>query len=144
VLQSHWKFTDHVDSNILMAVFRVRSLALLNINKDLTYDVIPVIIVATGQCSTAIILTCCPLLRPLFEKIVPKRLTLIRSSRHRGARPGSVRDPASIRVTRTIDVLPETSTLRIQNSCHDGFEDPDGPKFEVARPQHRNSPCPWV
>jgi hypothetical protein len=87
-----------------MAVFRIISLVYLDFHGDLIYDVIPAMIWVDAQVSTAIILTCCPLLRPLFEKVIPKKLT----------RTGTQwsQKPVSINVRTEIAVHPETSAPR--------------------------------
>lgn len=118
-----------------MAVFRIISTAALDFQGDLTYDVIPAMIWGLAQVSTAVILACCPLLRPLFEKMVPKRLTRIATNRtHRRTEP--------IRIITNIAVHPDTSTPRTQTVQADAFLRPVGPVFEVspsAPPKRRKS-----
>lgn len=118
-----------------MAVFRVVSLVDLDFHGDLTYDVIHAMIWGLAQISTALILTCCPLLRPLFEKLVPKRLTRIRTSRQK-AEP--------IRIITNIAVLPETAGPPVTARPADPFAPVAGPVFEVEPPvtRRRRKSCP--
>lgn len=120
-----------------MAVFRIISTAALDFQGDLTYDVIPAMIWGLAQVSTAVILACCPLLRPLFEKMVPKRLTRIATNRQYTARS----EP--IRIITNIAVHPDTSGPRTQAAQADDFLSPAGPVFEVAplTPTKRRKSC---
>jgi hypothetical protein len=48
---------------------------------DVTYGIGTTLIWAIAQISTGIIVACCPYLRPLFEKLLPKRLTQVSKSK---------------------------------------------------------------
>jgi len=117
-------------SNILVAIFRILTLANSDYMCDLPYTGVPTILSAFTQISTAIILACLPLLRPFFEKLVPKRLTRIGTRSYTSRSHGSNK----IHVTTRIDVhedshLPHTDT----NVFHEGDFEPWGPKFVVEQ-----------
>ena len=130
------------NSNIVMAIFRISSLMVLSFHGDLTYDAVPTMIWAVAQTSTAIMLACCPLLRPVFERLMPARLTRIvvarplnigssRAKSSLGLRTNP--KPTSIRVTTRIDIHTESSRPRRQSCFHDKFQEQRGPTFEVER-----------
>ncbi|KAF2659399.1 hypothetical protein K491DRAFT_194432 [Lophiostoma macrostomum CBS 122681] len=100
--------------NVIIAVFRISSVAALDYHGDILYDAVPAVIWAVAELSTAIALACCPLLRPLFEKMVPRRLTHIASGRYR-----TKNDASSIRVTTRIQVHPHSSRPRSPSGMRD-------------------------
>ncbi|KAF2740895.1 hypothetical protein EJ04DRAFT_423306, partial [Polyplosphaeria fusca] len=111
--------------NIVMGALRMWSqLSTVN-DGDPTYDALPDLIWALATLSTAIMVACCPLLRPLFEKCIPTRLTHI----HLIKRPSHA--PA-ISVTTRIDVFLHTSQPRIESS-EDEHHENEGPTFEVRQ-----------
>ncbi|KAH7122399.1 hypothetical protein B0J11DRAFT_437315 [Dendryphion nanum] len=119
--------------NIVIAVFRITSLLSVAFRGDITYDVVPAMVWAVAQVSTAITLTCCLLLRPFFEKLVPQRLVRL-------AIVKPVPKPASIRVTTRIQVHGDTSQPRRQSCTHDGLQEREGPTFEIT-PGRSGSNC---
>ncbi|KAF2116503.1 hypothetical protein BDV96DRAFT_27547 [Lophiotrema nucula] len=141
--------------NILMAIFRINSLMAVTFGGDITYDVVPAIIWAIAQLSIAIIVACCPLLRPVFEKMIPTRLTKILPVPGAKARPSAIARPATsstfrvpatptmttvqvppstIRATTRIDVLPHTSRPISRTGCfHDSLQESEGPVVEITR-----------
>ncbi|KAF2447308.1 hypothetical protein P171DRAFT_334333, partial [Karstenula rhodostoma CBS 690.94] len=64
--------------NILVAVFRIISIVQVDFRGDMTDDLAAAMAWIYAQLSTAIILACCPQLRPTFEKTIPRRFTRIR------------------------------------------------------------------
>ncbi|KAL5376136.1 hypothetical protein DPSP01_010728 [Paraphaeosphaeria sporulosa] len=88
-----------------------------------------------AQLSTAIILACCPLLRPVFEKMIPRQLTRIRRNTSMSSQNTSQR----IQKTTNILVHPnstETRSRPLGIIIHDDANvEPIGPKFEVERSQ---------
>ncbi|KAF2689526.1 hypothetical protein K458DRAFT_384164 [Lentithecium fluviatile CBS 122367] len=137
--------------NILVATFWITSLYYVEYSGDVTYDTMPAAIWAFSQVSTAILLACCPLLRPVFEKLVPARLTRVRTpSVVRPARRISVRNVSNIRVTTRIDVHNNSSRPHdgYRGCFHDGHAEPYGPTFDVEMGEKFESrsascsPCP--
>ncbi|KAF2257321.1 hypothetical protein BU26DRAFT_474145 [Trematosphaeria pertusa] len=129
--------------NVIIAAFRITSSTWVDFRGDFTYDAAPSMIWCFAQASTAIILACCPLLRPVFEKLIPARLTRVSSSSSKNGQ-ASMRLPKSIRMTRQIEVH-DDSAQRHETGCfHDGQMEPWGPTFEV-QPRRRASrlsiPC---
>jgi hypothetical protein len=124
--------TDVPCSNILVAFFRIFSIVRVDFRGSMTDRLDTAMICIYAQLSTAIVLTCCPLLRPVFEKMVPRRFTRIRrkSSLHRQS------TSAKIQKTTKILVHPASGELRSQprGIIHDGaYVEPMAPKFEVER-----------
>jgi hypothetical protein len=118
------------DSNIVVDVFRITSLLRIEYEGGLTSNasMSPAIIWAYAQISTAIILACCPLLRPVFERLTSK-LPWIRTPTSE-----SVEVLPSIRVTTRIDVHEDSSTppmIKGYMDPHEGFKWPEGPSVEV-------------
>ncbi|KAF1977750.1 hypothetical protein BU23DRAFT_452032, partial [Bimuria novae-zelandiae CBS 107.79] len=116
--------------NLLTAVSRIVSVAKLNVHGDLTYGLDEAIIWMYAQLSTAIILACCPLLRPFFEKLVPQRLTRIRVRNASTARTGS-------KIQRTTRILVHSDSSEARSEpAHTMFirssSGPEaGPSFHV-------------
>jgi hypothetical protein len=124
--------TNVPSSNILVAVFRIVSIVRVDVSRDMTARLATAMICIYAQLSTAIVLACCPLLRPVFEKMIPRRLTRIR--RRSSLHPQST--PAKIQRTTEILVHPASSELRSHplGMIQDGtYIDPIAPKFEVDR-----------
>ncbi|KAF2635007.1 hypothetical protein P280DRAFT_412354 [Massarina eburnea CBS 473.64] len=120
--------------NILVAVFRITSLLYVEYHGDLIHDIFPALVRAYMQTSTAIVLACCPLMRPVFEKLIPTKLTRIGTPPLRTNRLQSVRVTPMIRVTTRIDVHNDSSpTPIISGSLHAANQEPYGPVFEVQR-----------
>ncbi|KAF2263398.1 hypothetical protein CC78DRAFT_534010 [Lojkania enalia] len=110
-------------SNIIMEIFRIKSLLRDKFIENITYDAANTLLWAVARLSTAIIVACCPLLRPLFEKLVPKRLTRIASHAiPQKKHPG-------IRVTTRIEV--HNGAPRIQTYSHQHLQETDRPTFDV-------------
>ncbi|KAF2745886.1 hypothetical protein M011DRAFT_405696 [Sporormia fimetaria CBS 119925] len=114
---------------LIMGILHSISLRYFDHRHDITYDLVPTIIWATARQSTAIIVTCCPLLRPLFEKLLPRGLTRITRKSFSTAR--------KIHVTESVAVHPGSSTPLRHESFHDGFQEAVGPSFEVEKPEKR-------
>lgn len=94
--------------NIIVATARIINFVRLPFNTDLTYEVAEAIIWANAQQSTAIIVTCCPLLRPLYDKLVGRRLTRINTTPIRRATPLRLRP---IRAQPTAPTQPQAQPL---------------------------------
>ncbi|PSN69061.1 hypothetical protein BS50DRAFT_632876 [Corynespora cassiicola Philippines] len=120
--------------NMLTGTFRITSLIAVEYNGALGYNPLPAMLWAVAQVSTAIILACCPLLRPLFERCIPLRL----------ARPATttiiITTPTTttICVTTRIEIHDDSGTPRTLYSFNDGLRDDQGsvshgPTFEVER-----------
>ena len=133
--------TNIARSNLLVAVFRIISIAHVDFRGDMTVHLAAAMTWIYVQLSTAIILACCPLLRPVFEKMIPKRLTRIRRST---SRPISRAPTARIRRTTRILVHSDSSEPRSQPSdvFHDDAHEPIGPTFEVAQSEPVSSRRP--
>ncbi|CAG5155426.1 uncharacterized protein ALTATR162_LOCUS3656 [Alternaria atra] len=67
--------------NIFIGGFRVDSLADVAYQGDVTYGIGTTLMWAIAQISTGIIVACCPHLRPLFECMLPHRLTHLTTGR---------------------------------------------------------------
>ncbi|KAK7180060.1 hypothetical protein PSPO01_13854 [Paraphaeosphaeria sporulosa] len=122
-------------ANILVAVFRIISIVRVNFRGDMTDDLAAAMAWMYAQLSTAIILACCPLLRPVFEKMIPRQLTRIRRNTSMSSQNTSQR----IQKTTNILVHPnstETRSRPLGIIIHDDANvEPIGPKFEVERSQ---------
>lgn len=115
-----------------MAAFRIASLLYVEYHGDLTFDILPAAIWAYAQIATAIMLACCPLLRPVFEKMIPKSLTRIGTPTVSAPTHSRWAQAPAIRVTTRIVVYDDsTSPPNIRGSLHDGNMEPYGPVFEV-------------
>lgn len=124
--EPNW-LADSAHSNIVIGISRITALADLSFTSDITYDVVSTMIWDMAQVSTAMILACCPLLRPVFERLIPKGLTRM------ATKITAHRKSSSIRVTTRIDVRPASIKPRLQSGFHDGFQETEGPTFEVER-----------
>lgn len=113
-----------------------------------------------AQISTSIIVACCPYLRPLFEKIMPRRLIRLSSLRpvsvarsQEDPEKNSVDDATprqdshqagqgrsrtnSITVTTTIEVHPSAPSPSFKPMFHDGHEESWTQTVKVeAKPEH--------
>lgn len=79
------------------------------------------------QLCTAIMLACCPLMRPMFDKLVGKLSAKLTTKTTRNE-PGAI-----VRMTR-IEVSPASSRPNVQNGgFNDRFQEAEGPTFEVER-----------
>ncbi|KAF1938906.1 hypothetical protein EJ02DRAFT_446549 [Clathrospora elynae] len=132
--------------NIIIGGLRVNSLADVTYQDDVTFGIGTTLIWAITQISTGIIVACCPHLRPLFERILPRRLTHISSWRSRSRTtysrtPQSSQAPqpepgrqGSITVTTDIAVENSSCTLPLPvASFHDGQHEPWAPTFDVEK-----------
>ena len=119
------RITYIVHSNIVIGCSRILFLARLSLHGDVTYNAASYMVWDMAQVSTAMILACCPLLRPVFEKMLPARLTRIAAKlKHKNS--------ASIRVTTRIRVDQASSRPQEQGGgFHDGLQEAKGPTFEV-------------
>ncbi|KAF2798922.1 hypothetical protein K505DRAFT_87850 [Melanomma pulvis-pyrius CBS 109.77] len=134
ILCEDWSFVHEPNwlanrshSNTAFGISRITAFADLSLAGDITYDAASIIIWDMAQVSTAIILACCLLLRPVFERFILKGSTRI-ATKIRVHRKSS-----SIRVTTRIDVHPASIKPRLQSGFHDGFQEAESPTFEVER-----------
>jgi hypothetical protein len=122
---------------------------------------------AIAQISTGIIVACCPHLRPIFEKILPHRLTRLSTRKSKNALRASeltqtsgltlgppekeLSRNASITVTTDIAVQGTGPLPATPVEFHDGKVESWGPTFDVERgPANRlrllttccGDPCP--
>ncbi|ORX96022.1 hypothetical protein BCR34DRAFT_549469 [Clohesyomyces aquaticus] len=117
--------------NLIVGLLRVKDQGFLAFRNRMMDDVVPVIIWPIARTrelivtSTAIILACCPLLRPLFEKLIPKSLTSLASPLKK-----SRQDQSTIRVTTRIDVSNRPSRAIIHR---DNWDEIRCPTFDVER-----------
>lgn len=99
-----------------------------DISGDVTDDAVERTIWTHAQISTAVMLACCPLLCPIFEKMVPKQLfRMPRGSNGRSTRA------AAIQGTTRIDVHHTSSQPSSHSYCcsHDGTNEVADPAFMV-------------
>jgi hypothetical protein len=110
---------------IVIGAIRVANIAEFVPGGDLTYSLPTQLLLNLTQMSVGIVVACLPHMRPVFEKIIPRRFTRIsgNSSGGKGPTPGT----RSISATTTIEVsdtLPyyiwsaPTSHLAFCNSTH--------------------------
>ncbi|XPS72392.1 hypothetical protein M3J09_004557 [Ascochyta lentis] len=122
---------------IVIGACRITVTAKTSLGGQWTHDVGIKLLWALAQMSTEIIVACLPILRPVFEKIIPRRFTRIHihSSNHIGTGGPSTSRPNSITVTTRLEVgkVVPFPTLPVQ--FHDGHQELWGPTFEVARSQ---------
>lgn len=133
----HATKTNILCSNILVAVFRIISIVRVDFRGDMTDDLAAAMTWIYAQLSTAIILACCPLLRPVFEKMIPRRFTSIRRTT---SLPNQKKFTTAPKIQKTTDILvyPNSTEVRSQplGIIHeDAHIEPMGPKFEVERSQ---------
>jgi hypothetical protein len=130
---------------------------------DITWGIGTTLTWAIAQISTGIIVACCLYLRSLFERLLPKKLTRVSTSRstpqpapHQdleklslvggdlsqesqqttGMSPTRTRND-SITVTTTIEVHPRALSPDIKPVFHDGHRAPWAPTVRVeAKPKH--------
>lgn len=130
------RFAKPTYSNIVIGAFRITSLFHLALHRDLTYEAVPAMIWVIAQESTAIMLACCPLLRPLFDKLLPRRLTRVNS-----ATTESSTRPAAICCTTKIVVYPNSSRPRVSHNCfNDEMQESQRPTFQI-KGRHRGPFC---
>ncbi|KAF2131112.1 hypothetical protein P153DRAFT_211291 [Dothidotthia symphoricarpi CBS 119687] len=115
--------------NVVMGGFRLYLLDTAAYENDVTYGISITLMWALAHTSTAIVVACCPQLRPVFEKFVPKKLTriVIRRPHLLQARGNP------IRVTIRIDIHDNFCEVSEPASFHDGHQEPWAPTFEVER-----------
>ncbi|OSS50089.1 hypothetical protein B5807_04800 [Epicoccum nigrum] len=141
-------------TTIVIGAIRVASIAKFASGGDLTYSLTNQLLLNLTQMSVGIVVACLPHMRPVFEKIIPRRFTYISgdSSNGKGLTPGK----NSISATTTIEVsdtLPYhiwsaprsylgfyKDSTHNQRSCsvildpsHDGQGDSWAPTFEVVQ-----------
>jgi len=122
---------------IIIGAYCITAMTDVPFSGDLTYDIGTNLVWALAQMSTGIIVACLPLLRPAFEKVVPRKLTRIstRGSIRTGAETPRTPRQNSITVTTRIDVGNALPAPALSAHFHDGHQEPWGPTFEVARIQ---------
>ena len=60
--------------DVAAGVFRIVTILWVKFHSDVTFTTVNGEIWAMAEVSIAIVVACCPLLRPLLEKLIPKRL----------------------------------------------------------------------
>jgi hypothetical protein len=130
-LQVLLSFANISVSNVIVGCMRLVTILHMSIGGDLTYELMPPMIWALARISSAIIVACFPLLRPIFEKMLPLKLTRVMTTARRPSRP------RLIHVTTKIHLDPASSRPRSDFRFHDGLLDIEGPTFEVDRPQRK-------
>lgn len=139
-----FRLADFSDSNIVVAILRIMTLINVPFDGDLTYNANPAMIWMDVQKSTAIILTCCPLLRPLFEKLIPKRLTRLTTPKHWAALKRSTGHSARASAQRSVEraseqqsaglsMVQSTSQNQRENAAHDIDLERDGAILVTTR-----------
>jgi hypothetical protein len=113
--------------NIVIGGLRISALTDAAYSGDVTYGIGTTLIWSMAQMSSAIIVACCPLLRPLFEMVVPRKLT--RLSPRRSTPQLSKQD--SITVTTQIDVYSNSWSEPIVAKLHDVLHESWAPTFHV-------------
>jgi hypothetical protein len=117
-----------VYSNILIGGLRINALARVPYGIDVMHGMGTSMMWSIAQISTGIIVACCPHLRPLFERLLPNRLTRI--SLRKTPPPPARR--FWIVVTTRIEIRPGTfPLLPIAARGHCGHEERWAPRFEV-------------
>lgn len=111
-----------------MGAFRLSSLDAIAYKDHVPYGINATLMWALAHMSTSIVVACCPLLRPVFEKVVPRRFTRIPMGR-----PQHPPRPNSIVVTTRIDVCSGFYELPEPAPFHDGHKELWAPTFEVEQ-----------
>lgn len=105
----------------MVGICRAVNLAAVDYHHDITYEAAKTSSWALAKCGTAVILVCCPLLRPVLEALVPNGLVNVYYSRPRHSR-------TKIVATTRIDVMDDSR--RQKPSPMKLMESVDGaPKF---------------
>ncbi|KAH7399061.1 hypothetical protein DE146DRAFT_783032, partial [Phaeosphaeria sp. MPI-PUGE-AT-0046c] len=143
-----WRLHHRLSHKI--AITAIFSLGLLNIvigglrlcsftedayRGDVTYGMGTTMIWAITQISTGFIVACCPHLRPLFEKILPRRLTRMdphSSTPHHSPTPCRERQASVITVTTEIHVRSASADLPIASMSQE-WRTPWAATFDVER-----------
>ncbi|KAH7075457.1 hypothetical protein BKA63DRAFT_297721 [Paraphoma chrysanthemicola] len=115
--------------NIVIGGLRISALTGVAYGSDVTFGIGTTLLWALAQISAGIIVACCPHLRPVFEMIVPRRLTRIstrKSAAFQHPRP-------SIMVTTRIDVRNTPPLAALTATFHDGHQEPWAPTFNVEQ-----------
>jgi hypothetical protein len=122
-------FTNPHVSNIVVGGLHISALTDVAYGGDVTYGMGTTILWSLAQISTAIIVACCPLLRPLFEKVMPRKLTRVPSC----GTPPQQSKKNSITVLTKIDVRHSSSLEPITAPFHDGIQDSWAPTFDAGK-----------
>ncbi|KAF2829692.1 hypothetical protein CC86DRAFT_285144 [Ophiobolus disseminans] len=139
--------------NIVIGGLRLSALTEVAYGGDVTYGIGTTLMWSMAQMSTGIIVACCPHLRPLFEKILPSRLTRVptrkstspphqsRPQTPQQTNPGDFQEaPAhillqprqnSITVTTRIEVSTGSLSPNTPAASHDGHLEPWSPTFDI-------------
>jgi hypothetical protein len=124
-----YTLTDPHTSNIVVGGLRISALTDVAYGGDVTYDMGTTMIWSLAQISTAIIVACCPLLRPLFEKVMPRRFTRVSPRQS----PSQQSRKALITVQTRIDIRSSLSLEPTVATFHDGIQDSWTPSFDDGR-----------
>lgn len=122
---------------IIIGAIRIANIATFAPGGDLTYGLGIHLMSNLTQMSVGIIVACMPHMRPVFEKIVPRRFTRI-------SVPSSIRTSLSGKKVRTSrhNSISVTTTIKLHDSIpcavfptpfHDGHQDWCAPMFSAAQ-----------
>lgn len=119
---------------IVIGALRIASIADNSYSGDGPHDISTSLLWALAQMSTAITVACLPLLRPAFEKVVPRKFTRVNahSSTWTGVATSRTARQDSITVTTKIHIGNAMPSPAVSARFHDGHLEPWGPAFEVA------------
>ena len=113
-MQSFVTQTNGLHSNIIIAACVIAVVANLHHTSNLDNTAAFAMLWTIAQVATAIILTCCPLLRPVFEKFIPRRCTQIKISSPlcRHVSQATLSRPPQPQESHTLhELIPPTSLL---------------------------------
>ncbi|KAH9875226.1 hypothetical protein J1614_004717 [Plenodomus biglobosus] len=114
---------------IVIGALRINALSELQYQgTDVTFRIGTSLMWAIAQISTGIIVACCPHLRPVFEMVLPDRLTHVNTRR-------SEQTPKQppILVTTRIDLKDSHKPPSARAVFHDGQLEPWAPTFDVEK-----------
>jgi len=116
---------------IIIGALRIRALSRIQYQgSDVTWNIGTCLMWAIAQMSAGIIVACCPHLRPIFEKVLPHRLTRVKTKRPEQACTARQRP---ILVTTSIALEPSHQLALVPAVFHDGQLEPWAPTFDVER-----------
>ncbi|KAF2036408.1 hypothetical protein EK21DRAFT_96328 [Setomelanomma holmii] len=117
--------------NIIIGGLRINGLTEVTYGGDVTYGIGTTLMWAIAQISTGIIVACSPHLRPVFEMIVPRRLTRVYIRKSASSQHITGGRHPSIVVTTRIDIRDSSPSPRVVSTFHDGHQEPWAPTFDV-------------
>jgi hypothetical protein len=137
--------------NIATGLSRIVTVQLANMHGGVTINTVTAVVCAYAQISTAIIVACCPLLRPVFERMLPARLIRVRTPVI--ARVGTpilvrptplltLQNPSVIQITTSIHVHNDSSEpYNSQGAAKNGPAESHAPTFDVEMSETNGRRC---